>query len=181
MKTPFLGGHICISTTLITKAHTFSSAACKLFCDREKIRQFINLNRDERENRLKTSVFLYSEDPCELKNTIGNSLTASQDALCYGVCSTIVMACHWVLFTFIPLSLCFTFIASTFQPSTLTMPAARAVNVKRKVCVWDRHSCILSNSAKGNQLVLTVCTSGRRLLPLPFWDGAKHHPALLST
>lgn len=58
------------------------------------MRLSLKLNRDERENRVKISISSYREDPCELKNTIGNSLTASQDVLCYGVCSSIVMVCH---------------------------------------------------------------------------------------
>lgn len=81
MKTPFLGGHICISTTLITKAHTFFSAACKLlFFSVEK-----KLDRVEREGREKTDIFLSGEAPRELNNAMGNSLIPLRSPLLWSV------------------------------------------------------------------------------------------------
>lgn len=145
MKTPFLGGHICISTTLITKVHTFFSAACKLcffFLVEKKKRVFIKLDRAEREDRKKTDISLYRKAPWEWNNVICNSLVPR-----YGVCNVIVMLCCWSVLLFSLSSLCFIFVFSTFQPGKFSVPAAHAFNAKRELCSLDSYSCILSNSA----------------------------------
>lgn len=145
MKTPFLGGHICISTTLITKVCTFFTAACKLFffpVEEKNNKVFIKLGRVEREDREKTDISFYRKALWEWNNVICNSLI-----LCYGVCNVIVMLCCWSVLLFSLSSLCFIFVQSTFQPGKFTVPAAHAFNAKRELCSWDSYSCILSNSA----------------------------------
>lgn len=176
MKTPFLGGHICISTTLITKVCTFFSAECKLFfffnlVEKKNSRVFIKLDRVEREDREQTDISLYRKALWEWNNVICNSLIP-----CYGVCNVIVMACCWSVLLFSLSSLCFIFVLSTFQPGKFTILAACAFNAKRELCSWDSYSCILSNSAWRGQLVLATHISGRSPFLILFLRWCKASP-----
>lgn len=92
------------------------------------------------------------------------------------MCSTITMVYLWIVFLFILFPLGLISIVSTFQTGTFTILAAHAFNAKRKLCIWDRHSCILSNSAKGDQLVLATCSSDKSF-PTSFLRWCKVSPS----
>lgn len=93
------------------------------------------------------------------------------------MCSTITTVYVWIVFLFILFPLSLISIVYTFQTGTFTIPAAHAFNAKRRLCIWDRHICILYNSAEGDQLVLATCTSDKSFPTTSFLRRCKVSPS----
>lgn len=187
MKTPSWSGHICISTTLITKTHSFSLAANKLFFSFREKENYSKLSVWRNINRIVEGIcfdFTHMQtegdeeplgDPRVDLSTGGSSLLLDTDQhilwkgnilvlyLHYPSYSAGLDACNWHPGFFVFLRK-WSGIASCFSSGDHLEPT---------VCPADSH-LPLSNHPVNHQAF--VCTLGAQLASLAEWWAQSRDP-----